>query len=302
MRIPPKIAVPTSARAVSDEVSKLLRAADVRDLLPTPKDQILACARLIETGELELKDYEQSFSDKASGFLHKAMKKILGFLDRRTKRIYVDPNLHESRQTFVAYHETIHRILPWQNITYTEDDSSTLNDLNLDLSCETIFECEANYGAADILFQCDRFEIEARDYELSVASALYLAQKYGASRHSTLRRFVERNHRPCLLLVLKATRRANPDGSTSFFVSHSIPSVPFALQFGDPFLHPFINPEDAIGQILHNGGKGDIALSDFKGFSRTCTVESFNNQYSLFVMIYPKDVTPARRAVLIRPS
>jgi hypothetical protein len=298
MRTPPKLVVPPSAEAVTAEVRKLLRAAEVGDLLPTPKAQILACAHLVETGELDLTEYEQSFSEKAAGFLYKAMKKVLGFMDRRSKTFYVDPQLHDSRRTFVTYHEVIHRVVPWQHIEYTEDDELTLNDLNLNLNCDTLFESEANYGAADILFQCDRFESEARDYELCVASPLLLSGKYDASCHSSLRRFVERNHRPCLLLVLKPTSRTNADGGTSYFVSHSIPSNPFTLQFGDPFNHPFINPDQELGKVLNNGGQGEMGLSDLKGFCRLCLVECFNNQYSLFVLIHPKDVSPSRRKVL----
>jgi|HubBroStandDraft_6_1064221.scaffolds.fasta_scaffold05593_7 hypothetical protein len=294
MRTPPKLAVPSSAEAVTAEVRKLLRAAEVGRDLPTPKARILACARLVETGELDLTEYEQSFSERTSEFFYKAMKKVLGFLDRRTRRIYVDPQLHDSRKTFVTYHEVTHRIAAWQHIEYTEDD-----DLTLNLSCATLFESEANYGAAEILFQCDRFETEARDYELSVASALYLSEKYDASCHASLRRFAERNHRPCLLLVLKPTSRTNTDGKTSFFVSHSIPSPLFTLQFGDPFSEPFINPDHELGKILNNGQHGETALSDLKGFCRECVVECFTNQYSVFVLIHPKNVAPSRRIALI---
>jgi len=242
-----------------------------------------------------LAEYEQTLSEKASAYFYKAMKKVLGLLDRRTKRIYVDPQLHDSRKTFVTYHEVIHRIAPWQHIEHTEDDHLTLN-----LGCDTLFESEANYGAADILFQCDRFETEARDYELSVASALLLSGRYDASCHSSLRRFSERNHRPCLLLVLKPTSRSNANGGTSFFISHSIPSTPFILQFGDPFSQPFINPDHELGKILNNGRHGEIDLSDLKGFCRQCAVECFTNQYRTFALIHPKDIAPSRREVLFR--
>lgn len=296
MRTPPKLAVPPSADAVTGEVRRLLRAAGVSDQLPTPKSQILACASLVETGELDLAKYEKSLSLKAAEFFYRAMKKVRGFLDRKSKLIYVDPQLHDSRKTFVTYHEVIHRIVPWQQLDYTQDD-----DLTLDLTCEELFECEANYGAAEILFQCDRFESQARDYSLSVASALHLADQFEASCHASLRRFVERNHRPCLLLVIHPTRRAHPDGSTSFFISHAIPSTKFTLQFGDPFNQPFINPDQELGRILNNGG-GQMGISDIKGFCRVCVVESFSNQYRHFVMIHPKDVTPSRNRLLLRVS
>jgi hypothetical protein len=294
MKPPPKLAMPPSAEAVTTEVRRLLRAAEVGRELPTPKTRILACARLVEAGELDLSEYEESFSEKASAFFYKALGKVRGLLDRRTKQIYVDPHLHDSRKLFVTYHEVVHRVLPWQHIELTEDDAS-LNE-----ACDTLFESEANYGAADIMFQCDRFEREACDYGLSVASALYLSEKYDASRHASLRRFVERNHRPCLLLVLKPTTRENTDGKTSFLICYSIASNPFVLQFGDPFAQPFINPDHDLGRILNNGLGGEIALSDLKGFCRTCEVECFSNQYRVFVLIHPKDVASSRRQVHFR--
>ncbi len=297
MRTPPKLAVPPSADSVSTEVRKLLRAADVGKQLPTPKADILACVQLVETGELDLDEYERSRTERVSGFIHLAMGKIRGFLDRRTEEIYIDPLLHTSKKTFVTYHEVIHRIAPWQQIQYTEDDNQTIS-----LGCETLFECEANYGAAEILFQCGRFESEARDFDLSIPSALYFADKYDASCHSTLRRFVERNHRPCLLMVLKPTSYTNSDGRTSYVVSQTIQSAAFTLQFGDPFHQAFINPDHELGAILNNGGNGEIGLPDLKEFSRVCMVEHFDNQYRRFLMIYPKNTAPSRRKVLLRAS
>jgi hypothetical protein len=203
--------------------------------------------------------------------------------------------MHDSRKTFVTYHEVIHQIAPWQHISRTEDDEVTLS-----LECSTLFESEANFGAAEILFQCDRFETEVRDYEISIASAIYLSQKYEASRHSTLRRFVERNHRPCLLLVLKPTNRENASGGTSFFVSYSIPSRPFTLRFGDPLQFLFINPDHELGHILNNGRVGEIILTDLNGLPKVCAVECCSNNYHTFVMIHPKDLAPSRRTVLLR--
>jgi len=293
--LPPQIAVPSSSEALTAEVKRLLRAADVRDEVPTPKGRILACARLIEMGDLDLADYEQSLSERAAEFFHRAMSKVLGFLDRRAEQFYVDPELQDSRKLFVTYHEVIHHITPWQRFAYTEDDEETLSR-----ECRSIFECEANYGSAEILFQCERFETEVRDYGISVPAALLLAEKYGASWHSALRRFVERNHRPCLLLVLKATSLVHADGDTSFRVCYPIPSAAFTLEFGQPFLQPFINPGDEMGQILNNGGSGEIRLSNLKGFCRTCRVETFSNNYRLFVLIYPVDVAHSRRTVAYR--
>jgi IrrE N-terminal-like domain len=299
MRTPPQLAVPPSALAVTDEVRKLLRAAGVQGQIPTPKSQIIACARLIEAGELDLALYEESIAEKTINLFHKAMSKVRGFFDRRTKQLYVDPTLRNSKRTFVTYHEVIHKIAAWQHIESTEED-----DFTTSVDCETLFEAEANYGAAEILFQCEMFEKEAKDFEVSVSSAIYLSQRYDSSRHSSLRRFAERNHRPCLLLILKETRRQNSDGGMSFFISYAIPSESFIAKFGTPlesiFNDPFINPDHELGHILNNSQTGEIKLTDLNGFSRACAVECCTNSYHTFVLIHPKDLPASRKTVLIR--
>src|SRR5216684_9016448 len=105
MRMPPQLAVPSSSLVVTDEVRKLLRAAGVRGQIPTPKSQILACARLVEIGELDLSLYEESITERTVNLFYKAMNKVRGFFDRKTKQLYVDPTLYDSKKTFVTYHE-----------------------------------------------------------------------------------------------------------------------------------------------------------------------------------------------------
>src|SRR5262249_40907613 len=104
MNIPPQLAVPVSADSVTTEVRKLLRAAEVKGLIPTPKAQILACVRLVQRGELDLSEYKDSLTTKSADLFYRAMRKIRGLLDRRTKEFYVDPTLSNSKRNFVTYH------------------------------------------------------------------------------------------------------------------------------------------------------------------------------------------------------
>lgn len=295
MKPPARIATPESAADVTREVRRLLRAAGIRKELPTPREAVLGCAKLVETGEIDLAEYEATLTEKTLRLFHRAASKVLGLLDRRSEIIYVDPAIHISRRTFVTYHEVTHRILPWQKITITEDDNLTLRP-----ECEELFEAEANYGAAEILFQCERFEQEARDYNLSIVSALSLAASYDASCHATLRRFVERNHRPCLLLVLKPTSRQYGDGRTSYYVVYCVPSGSFTAGFGEPFDAMFVNPGSELGGIVNGGGEGEITLPDASGLHRPCDVEVFNNNFNTFVLIYPKQAHVSRKTVCLK--
>lgn len=274
---------------------RLLRAAGVADRLPTPKAEILACARLVERGEIDLAEYEATLKDRALRVFHRAAAKVLGLLDRRTNIIYVDPQIHDSRKLFITYHEVAHKILPWQKIIVTQEDQFTLS-----AECEDLFEAEANSGAADILFQCARFEDEARDYDLSIESALHLGNKYDSSGHAALRRFVERNHRSCLLMVLKQTLMEHSNGQRSYYVVYSIPSASFTDEFGDPLNLKFVNPGHLLGEILNNGGQGEIALDDLNGFSRTCAVQTFCNGFKTFLLIRSRQRRSSRNIVVFR--
>jgi len=293
-KVPVRISTPEAASEITDEVKRLLRAAGVGEQLPTPREQILACERLVEAGELDLAEYEATLAEKARRFFHVAKEKVLGMLDRHSDILYVDPRIRVSRKLFITYHEVTHGILKWQHISLTQDDEVTLSS-----ECENIFESEANYGAAEILFQCERFEKEARDYELSLESALYLSGQYEASCHSALRRFVERNHRPCLLMVLTPTLREHSDGQKSYYVVYSIPSPSFTEEFGDPLDETFINPVHDLGRILNNSDSGEIALDDLKGFTRTCSAQIFCNNYKTFALIYPKQSRRSRKTVVL---
>ncbi len=297
MKPPARIATPESAAQVTHEVKRLLRAAEIRNELPTPRGEILKCVKLVETGEIDLAEYEATRREKALRLFHRAVSKVLGLLDRRSEIIYVDSEIYPSRRNFVTYHEVTHKVLPWQRIiTITEDDELTISS-----ECEELFEAEANYGAAEILFQCERFEQEARDYNLSIGSALSLAARYDASCHATLRRFVERNHRPCLLMVLKPTRRQCEDGRTSYRLIYSVASVSFTSSFGEPFDVMFLNPGSELGDIV-NRGEGDIRLTDANRFHQHGYVEVFSNSFHTFVLIYPKQTHVSRKTVRLRVS
>lgn len=292
-RLPVQIETPASRREITAEVRKLLRAANVENTLPTPREVILSCARLVETGELDLETYRETPSQKAQGIFLNAMSKVLGFVDRRQEEIYVDPSLKPRQRNFITFHEVTHSILPWQHLVYAEDDEAIFRP-----DCSDIFESEANYGAAELLFQCERFEKEARDFNVTIASALHLADKYQASRHSSLRRFAERNIHPLLLLVLTKTRREHEDGLPSYYVASSFRSSSFITRFGDGISKQFLEPGDDLRKIISDGRSGEIVLPDLRGDLHDCIVEVFDNTYKKFALIFPKKLPRPRKVAL----
>src|SRR5262249_24569715 len=149
------------------------------------------------------------------------------------------------------------KILDWQKVIYTQDE-----DLTLSPECRDIFESEANYGAAEILFQGQGFQEIARDYNISIAAVCDLANYFDASFHATVRRFVERNHLACAVLVLKPTRLVHDNGVQSYVLCYPVLSKRLFESFGMPFRERFINPGDKICDILNAGESGPILLRD----------------------------------------
>jgi len=281
-RIPAEIGVPESRDEIVKEVKRLIRAAGVEGVVPTPRDRILECAKLVQTGDLDLSNYEETLKTKARDFLYQALQKIRGFLDHRSNIVYVDPALYPTKHTFVTYHEVVHKTLSWQRVLYTSDD-----DFSLSSECRQVFESEANFGAAEILFQGEEFEKRAADYSVSIASALDLANQFEASAHSSIRRFVERNHYPCAVLVLKPTSRIHESGLTSYVICYRIESPSFVLEFGDPFSKRFLNPDMKLCQVVNNATTEEITLTDVRGETKRCTAEVFGNGHHIFLMIAP---------------
>jgi len=85
---------------------------------------------------------------------------------------------HRQPHIFVTLHETGHETLPWQRNTYAflEDCEESL-----DLDLKNQFEREANVFASEVLFQGDRFGLEADGLPFSINSPIALSKMFGAS-------------------------------------------------------------------------------------------------------------------------
>ncbi|MCL2683599.1 MAG: ImmA/IrrE family metallo-endopeptidase [Bacteroidales bacterium] len=177
----------------------MLKGSKSFDVFPTPIDTIVSYAELtVNSGDLS--KIPSNFFSKKMDALKRALGKLQGALDRSEKIIYLDLSAHPSKQKFVKLHEVGHKVLPWQQHTYEvlEDDENTL-----DADTREEFEAEANYFASATLFQQDRFLSEMDKYGLEIGAALQLSKHFGASTHSTLRRYVEYSNKRCALIVLK---------------------------------------------------------------------------------------------------
>ena len=213
----------------------LLRKAAAIGVLPTP------IADLVSAAELEIE--REAVLDKVYlGRIYKslpnsiklvpdrikrALDKVSGLLDARDRRIHLDKNLHEKRRAFLSLHETAHDFLPWQKDLYQIMEDS---EFVLDLDTSDLFERQANCFASEVWFQLDQFAREAADCKFGLITPLRLADRYGASVYSSIRRYVSTNQRPCAVLVFDPPVEKND--STWMNARRILCSPEFLRQFG----------------------------------------------------------------------
>lgn len=269
----------------------LLRKADAAERLPTPVDDIVRAAGLIEADDYILSGSKIIQAPREiRRLLRSAGRKVSGVLDRRERIIHVNPTIElPARRSFIKFHETMHDALPWQR------DLLVLGDTNRTLApeIEIVFEREANQGAAELLFQLDLLGRVARDYPTDVSTPLVLADLFGASIHATFRRWIEVHPGAVCGLALDpepvsltplAFRRFELVTSSGWRQRFGASTFPTRLNASNhPFVAPLAPPRP--GQI-----DAHFALSDRAGDSSALRVQSFCNSYRVFVLIWSPSV------------
>lgn len=182
-----------SATEITKATERLLAAASARGRLPTPVDDLVAAADLVEPQESIL---SESMLRRAPKHIRDAVApfrfKIRALLDRKAREIHVAPGIeHPAQRDFKRLHEVVHDILPSQRKLAYADDHKTLSWMT-----NLRFEQAANQGAAELLFQRELFRQMAADYQIGMAAVVELAEMFGASIHAAFRRYVETHRTP----------------------------------------------------------------------------------------------------------
>jgi hypothetical protein len=276
---------------------EILKGSKSFDVFPTPVDRIVSYAELTVNAGIDLSKIHPSYLSKATDVLRRAIAKVQGVLVWREKEIYLDLSIHESKQKFVKLHEVGHNVLTWQQKTYEVfgDDESTL-----DINTREEFEAEANFFASATLFQQDRFLTEMAKLGLGIDSAMYLSNFFGASRHATLRRYVEYSKNRCALVVLKdctscGAKLRDKFQSRNFTKTFGELPIPIELDFFTwPFVQDYVKgrrlKKDGVMTLTTQNGEVDF------------TYHFFNNTYNAFVFFFPVGEKKSTRTKIIISS
>lgn len=289
-----------SAAEVDHVVRNLLRESKAWGRFPTPISDIRKCSGLIVDRQIDLRTLDPGFLPKSVEHLNSALKKLLGLIDRRERKIYLDQSLPAPRKAFVELHEIGHGVIPWQGINagYCDDEK------NFSPEVTELFEREANHFASAALFQLDQFDEALRKLPLSFASIRALSQQFGASVHATARRYVERCPKRCAMLVFnQPPSRLEP---VLVPVRNCFESPSFTGEFGRlgvpnicDSTHPFI--QDILrGRRVREDGVATLPTDHIP--SLQLGYHFFNNSYNSFVLLLPPGEAMPSRITIVDPS
>jgi hypothetical protein len=265
---------------------ELLKSSKSLGVFPTPIDQIVTHADLTVSGQgLIISD--PNIFERFSDLLMHGLDKVRGALDRSQKIIYLnlDQDKKSLRKNFVTLHEVGHDVLPWQSKVLGCLDT----DETLDPDTEEEFEAEANYFASITLFQHNLFNEEFEKLELGIKAPLLLSKTFGASIHSTIRRYVEENKKRIALLVLKDI--SSTGKVPHCFFRNYFQSPKFSKEFGQiewpeklGYTWSFVPMYYHKRRMVENG----IIKLKTKNGTVDFQFHFFSNTYNAFVLLFPK--------------
>jgi hypothetical protein len=271
---------PEEAEELSAIGERLLRAADAVDILPTPLDQLYAAAR-VRAYDLDLDAPHGSlrgFLERAGGALRRVLQKVRGITDLRERVVYIPQGDTKPRERFVRAHELSHNVIPWQRF----EDEHIDETRDLTAGARRIFDQEANYLAAEFLFQGERFKERARSYAASMNATVKLARLHGTSHQATLWKYAEvQDERVVVAMYYPSKYNGNLERwkavpSPAFrrrFPDMRVPEILFA---GHPWRAAIDLRQDLDGEIILSCGSDGEA--EFRWEARW-------NGYALFILL-----------------
>ncbi len=242
----------------------------------------------VEREQLEPNFLKRLYRGLASG-VKTAASKIRALLHLGDRLILVGLDQPDPRLPWLKLHEVGHFYLPWQRDIYsvTEDCKHSLEP-----TVTEQFEHEANLFAAEVLFQGECFQRDARDLEFGIMAPVRLKERYGASIYACVWRYVSTHPRACAVIVLEK-ERLDPVLGPLWPFKRFIASPKFRAEFGAPSLPEFFTVGDGpVGEMLPRGKQRFMRRRDFpwrdrNGEDQQVLAEAFYTGQNVFLLVFP---------------
>ncbi|MEJ7623737.1 MAG: hypothetical protein WKF34_07070 [Pyrinomonadaceae bacterium] len=234
-----------------------------------------------------LSGFLETLSESARNSFKSIFNKVRGIADFRRSVIYVRADTGP-RVLFAKSHELAHHDIPWHKISGGEKGYLHDDDYTLSPQVKELFEQEANYYAADLIFRGKRFINLARSVRPSFLAIFQLSAQHGASNQATLRRFVE-SQDELVASVCYLPSKLNFSMETGLGVLNAprlVGSPNFIARFGDIILPMELDDEHpwAVARGAIDIPEGHIEL-ECSGAAVNFWWQAWWNNYSLHVML-----------------
>jgi hypothetical protein len=284
-------------RQILGAAQSALSSAGVLGIVPTPLEA-LATSVEIDT-IIDVSDLPAELEAKKP----RAWRKILGAYLLPAKTVFVDFGQQEGRARFTTAHELGHRIVPWHENAYLDDERRLFRDT------EELLEKEANLAGAHLIFQGKPFFDRAMSFPVSISTPILLAGEFKASLHATIRYYIE--HHPEAVAGLICGQHQRSDGTVPIF--SAIESPRFRERYGAIGTRFAANelllsdPQPLASIVLQAREAVDppsktVSLFDRNKERRQLTAEAFFNQRCYFIMLAPGTRLRSGRRIRVAAS
>lgn len=259
----------------------LLREADALGVRPTPLEQIVEAAKLVESGELTLDVRDRKkLTERFGHWVDLAWSRLQGTFDFRSDAVWVKPDLHPMRQRFVLSHEIGHAILPAHRETFAYvDDYTTMPPFARDL-----FEREANQAAVEILFQAGQLTDEIDSSPITLPRICEQSVSFGGSIVASARYAAETSRKSFAIAIAHyGNHRLGP---THIYCSKSF-EANFGWRSGNPA------PPQLRAALKSARLETDEmwVINDRRREPRVANVEKMSTNFASVVLVVPESKT-----------
>ena len=282
-----------SRQDIDQSIDRLLQKADARYRFPTPVEDIVAAQKLsiarCDDSPLALPILvaaPQAIKER----MRAVQSKILAMLDRTERLVHLRSEGLEVQNRFNACHEVGHDLCPWHSELYYLDSREQLSP-----NVRNLFEREANYAAAGLIFQQDVFSKLARSYQPGFVAIVKLAELFGGSIHAAFRLYIDSSHQAVAGIVLRRSPLGTDATNYQFYVRSVFASPSFSREFlllDEPprQLSSQKYPElglawDTLSHTNHQGN-GQMKITSRDEKNHNLHFELFSNSYNLFLLIW----------------
>jgi hypothetical protein len=158
-----------------------------------------------------------------------------------------------------------------------------------------LFEREANYAAARLIFQQDVFPKLARSYQPGFDAIIKLAELFGGSIHVAFRLYIDSSHQAVAGIVLRKSPTGADVTNYRFYVRSVLASSSFSREF--PLLdeplqqlssqrYPELGLAWDILRLTGQPSNGQMKITSRDGRNHNLHFELFSNSYNLFLFIW----------------